>query len=480
MPAKWWKVLAALVLTLVAGVAAPCLAIDASNVLVLYNSASPDGAAIADYYTAIHPGVATLAINNVPLTEQITYDVYLNTIRPQVLAGLNSNIDVIVTTKGLPLRIDNPNPDPVTYRVWNRYSSLESELTRVDTINSRTLMGNQRYNRPANQGGNPLGYNPYRYAAAGEASFDYDAYGIRLTSRLDGFTVSDVEGSLDRAQGAVYDAPSYTFLVDNDPATTYTKMASLVSNVLNPRGILKIYDNTSTFVTDAPGAVIGYVSNGTHGGAAADYLLNPTSGLCFRPANGAVFSTWESFNAYTFQGDVTNPKGQGLVAQWLAYGGTAGVGTVEEPTTASDCVTNEDQMFRMLLDGYTFVEAAWNATAELSFVNTVVGDPLMHWKPVFGGDINADGVVDYLDACIIGNHWEETGVTWSEGDLNGDGIVNYLDVVLLGSSWGNIDDTVPSMASGLDLDIVPEPGTLCLLTMGIVCALSRRCRLGRS
>src|SRR5215831_17541884 len=90
------------------------LALDASNVLVLYNAASPDGLQIANYYAADHPGVRLLGLQNVPTTDQITQDQYLNIIRPQVLGALNPSTDVIVTTKGLPLRIYNTNA-PASY-----------------------------------------------------------------------------------------------------------------------------------------------------------------------------------------------------------------------------------------------------------------------------------------------------------------------------------------------------------------------------
>ncbi len=63
-------------------------AIDASHVLVLYNTASPDGLQIADYYAQIHPGVHLLGINGVGTSDDISADDYLSTIRPQVLSAL--------------------------------------------------------------------------------------------------------------------------------------------------------------------------------------------------------------------------------------------------------------------------------------------------------------------------------------------------------------------------------------------------------
>src|SRR4029079_11697745 len=121
-----------------------------------YNTASAAGIQIANYYASVHPGVHLLGINNVdPTTEQISGEFYLRKIRPQVLAGLTNSIDVIVTTKGLPLRIAVTEPSVSSYvdpygkarsvLQWRPYSSLESELTRVDYVSSWQMMGDQTY-----------------------------------------------------------------------------------------------------------------------------------------------------------------------------------------------------------------------------------------------------------------------------------------------------------------------------------------------
>lgn len=361
--------------------AAPCLALDPTGVLVLYNKDSPDGLQIADDYAQLHPGVRLLGLTGIPTTEQVSADVYMEDdstfhgIRSQVLAALDPSINVIVTTKGLPLRIDNPKPVGWT-GAWSEYSSLESELTRVDSINSKALMGNQSYATS-----NRLASNPYYYKTG---AFSYATYGIRLTSRLDGYTVQQVEASLLLAQNASYNSATTCFVLDDDPRYTYSRMNLLDANVLTPRQVPHTYDDTTAFVRDAPAPVLGYVSHGVHGGAPGDYLLNEATGLTFDEAPGAVFDTWESYNAYTFDPSAPpSPAGrQGLIADWIARGGTAGVGNVWEPYASSTTVTNEDRLFQELLDGYTFAEASWNATRQLSYVNTMVGDPLMVWSQV--------------------------------------------------------------------------------------------------
>jgi len=453
----------ALLAAVTAIVSGPALALDPAGTLVLYNQASADGQQIANYYAQVHPGVQVLGLAGVPTDEQVSWDVYLNGIRPQVLAALGSSIDCIVTTKGLPLRIDDPIVLGST-GAWNQYSSLESELTRIDTVSTRQLMGNQ------STSSNSLAANPYSYK---NARFTSSAYGIRLTARLDALTVADVKASIDRAQHAVYNRPGYTFVLDDDPALTHGRMASLKTNVLVPKNQPYIYDCTSSFVRSAPGLVLGYVSHGTHGGAPAHYLTDPSVGLLFSEASGAVFHTWESYNAYTFNAGVAQPYGvqQGLVAEWLARGGTAGVGNVQEPYASGTTVTNEDRMFQMLLGGYTFAEAAWNATRQLSYVNTVVGDPLMTWKSWVSGDANLDGKVDLSDVLIVKDAFGRSlgdPLYDPMADMDANGIVDLIDVLKVKENYVR----GASGAADAWLKSAPEPSSLALL--GLASALVSR------
>lgn len=197
-------------LCVLVGVCAFCpsaAAVDSSNVLVLYNTASSDGLAIANYYAQVHPGVRLLGLNGVSTSESITADDYLNTIRPQVLPALTSSTDVIVTTKGLPLRIQVTEPEPSsvwpnppTYTdpngvlhvisTWKSYSSLESELADVDRVSSWQMMGDQSTTQAGHFAGNPY----YQSNSA----FSHASVGTRLTARLDGYTANQVEAAIDR------------------------------------------------------------------------------------------------------------------------------------------------------------------------------------------------------------------------------------------------------------------------------------------
>ena len=445
-------------------------ALDASNVLVLYNSASSDSSTIAQHYASVHPGVTLLGLSNVPAGEEISAQSYLTNIRPQVIAGLTSNIDVIVTTKGLPLRIDSGNK-PAGNGSWNwkRYSSLESELTRVDTIGTVDQMGDQYW--AIGQDGQPaLASNPYYKSAQ---SFDHDVYGTRLTARLDGFSVADVVGSIDRAQQAVVgSSPSpIRFVVDDDPTKTYDQMPSLANQVLAPRSMGYQYDNTSSFLGTSDGNVIGYVSHGNNQASTpAGYIRDSQNGLSFQIADGAVFHTWESYNGYSFV-EGGNRAGQGLVGEWLARGGSAAIGHVEEPGASVFNVANDDQIFRMMLDGYSWAEAAWGSLRQLSYVNTVVGDPLMVWHLL--GDLNDDGVLTNFDAAFfeqaladrIGFESAHPDFTHYQllGDVDQSGLFDNFDIAVFEQLLTNASGSASTAAAP-----VPEPSSGLLLMLGAV------------
>jgi uncharacterized protein (TIGR03790 family) len=480
---RWgWHSSVGLALVVVLLVASSPAAIGPANVLVLYNASSPDGLDLASYYAQIHPGVQLLGITGVSTAEDITADDYLNLIRPQVLPVLNSSVSVIVATKGLPLRINVAESNPGSYTDpygvartvgsgwWKPYSSLESELTRIDEISTWQQMGDQTYysltgatSRPQ-PSCNPYygvsaGFNPSKYAIAGYG-------GLRLTARLDAFTVADAEAAIDRAQRAFVPRSSSYVVIDDDPAAGTDRMVQLRDSGLTPKGQKFVYDNTAAALTTAPGPVVGYVSHGIHGGGLnSGYITNQ---LSFTLGNGAVFDTHESYNAYSFRSG-GNLGGQGLVAEWLKIGGTAGIGNVQEPLNGTNYEANEDQLFKMLLSGYTWGEAAWSSLRQLSYVNTVVGDPLMTWKPALPGDANLDGVVDGADLNIVLSNYNQTNADWMHGDLNGDGIADGTDlnIVLADFNTSSGESVVAA---------VPEPGTLGMLALGAlaVLALSNR------
>ncbi|MCG8615599.1 MAG: TIGR03790 family protein [Desulfobacterales bacterium] len=471
-------------------------AISPENVLVVYNINSPAGTEITNYYAQAHPGVQTLGLTGIDaLDEQITADDYLNVLRPQVLAALNSDIDVIVTTKGLPLHIQVEQSNPGSYTgwrgshpiinwptidatQWQPYSSLESELMRIDRISSYEQMGDQAYILGDSAliplwGSDHQGYNPYygasdpfRHDDPNKVALDR----IRLSTRLDAFSVDDVKAMIDRAYMAVVDPPDRDFIVDSDPEPISTRMASL-SFELSEAGVAHKYNNTDVAITQSAGDVLGYVSMGTNdgaGGLSGGYVHNQ---LNLNLANGAVFASYESYNASTF--NPLNSQYQALIAEWIEIGGTAALGQVWEGGDGPANVTNEDLFFEYMLAGYTFAEAFAFSTTQLSYVNTAIGDPLMRWVPRLAGDADLDQMVNSSDLALLTINFLESG-GWSEGDFNGDGLVNPSDLAIMTLNFGMTNPALdPGGGSGTNA-VVPEPELGLWMLIAGVALLARR------
>lgn len=437
-------------------VGATSYGLEPENVLVIYNDASHAGVSIAAYYEYVHPGVRLLPLTGVPVGEAVSADFYLNTIRPQVLPALDG-IDCIVTTKGLPLRIDNPGSGTS----WRPYSSLESELTRIDTIDSSEEMGDQEW-----LFSNLLARNPYYDA---KVPFSHAGYGTRLTARLDGFTAIDVLVAIDRARLVVVGKPGGSqFLLDDDPYAPAAGVDRMfqTSGVLAERGLEHHYEPSSAFVGMLSAPALGYVSHGIYGGGSPaqppdvpSYVLRDLTEVL--PANGAVFASYESFNAYSFT-EGGNRNGQALLGEWIAKGGTAGVGYVEEPRATLFDTADESKLFEMLLEGYTWAEAAWNSIFQLSYVNTVIGDPLMRWDSWVEGDCSLDGMVDGLDYIAWSNDYLQSG--WLPTDLNGDAYIDGLDYTIWSMNYG----------TGIDDNLVPAPASLAFLLLGAALMRQKR------
>ena len=96
------------------------------------------------------------------------------------------------------------------------------------------------------------------------------------------------------------------------------------------------------------------------------------------------------------------------------------------------------------------------------------------------GDANLDGRVDIKDLAILAaNYRKHVTGGWTQADFNNDGVVDVKDLAILAANYRHslASDVVPAY-DGLDADairalslagvtVVPEPGTLALLAIGL-------------
>jgi hypothetical protein len=51
-------------------------------------------------------------------------------------------------------------------------------------------------------------------------------------------------------------------------------------------------------------------------------------------------------------------------------------------------------------------------------------------------DVNGDEAANILDMILVGQHWDETGLTgWIREDANEDGTISVLDMIVIGQNW---------------------------------------------
>ena len=247
------------------------------------------------------------------------------------------------------------------------------------------------YPPPYNCYSSPIIYNPYFDE---DSNFDFDsrfksdhytgtwgAYTYKLSylvSRLDGLSFEVIKDMIDRSVEEDKSGEA-AWILDNDPASNGIGVNShftYAKSRLENYGFNVVYNNTDTWITHNTyigGPVMGYTSLGVHAeGSNPAYQTYVIDSLLFDYANGSVFNTFESFNAYSIS--TLRRPGQGLMTEFTLVGGTSGAGHIWEPYASA--VSKPYVYFPYYAMGYTQIDAAWQGLAYLAWRNVVVGDPL--------------------------------------------------------------------------------------------------------
>lgn len=483
-PMIWW-------LAVVLPAAAAVAAISEDQILVVYNSLSADATSVLAAYQAAHPGlpaanVVDLYSSAIADRADITYAEFIAHVREPVRGYLNlpgdptpEGIISICLIRGVPHRIqdtDNPTVGDVPTDAGNEINngdynaaSVDSELVllwqNLDAGESGGLMDSKSDN---------LIDNPYHTSTTEIQSFSrsaitasktftqnnavwqYRTFGVGkltpgdlyLVCRIDGHTAADAIASMTRAQDLRVNRRYAWLVIDEDARTDqlddddYLDLFGAGQDYECTRdafvaaGWNVLYDNGTTFYSSAnfTRPIVGYASYGENHQPSAPGAGTYIEGLSFAP--GAIFNTFESYNGRAFNGLPTILY-QEQVADFIAAGGTFGVGNVWEPFsfTLSD---NEYLMGAMLLRGMTWAEAAWTSIPCLSWMHVVIGDPLARVVEVIDQpadfdadiDVDADDVI-YLQSCTTGPGMGPPTAECVEADLDGNDSVDQTDFGLL-------------------------------------------------
>ncbi|MCX8052573.1 MAG: TIGR03790 family protein, partial [Armatimonadetes bacterium] len=288
--------------------------------------------------------------------------------RPQV-AG---NIDYIVLTKGIPLKVDYGRPSSS-----GPYSSA-SILTAVD--------------HPDIQDYFPFPYGPIAPSrwttAAPEIAWSHNLtfidknngrqYRFYLVTRLDAFTVDQVKAMINRACRPALDG---AFVLDRVQASGQFnsgeyKKANLrlgtptasAYDLLVKKGFEVRFDGGLDFLANQRG-VMGYFSWATHD---VGYTFQKYVSNVFVP--GSIADSYWSYSGSTFI-DPQNTNRPPLMADLSACGLCGAGAYVSEPFVNN--ATRPEILFDRYTKGYNMAESFY-AACPLGFWKTViVGDPLM-------------------------------------------------------------------------------------------------------
>ena len=444
------------------------------EVLVLVNPDSALSKAIGDAYRRARGVPATQVVelpvplvdprDGSPANEWISRENYRRLIRDPLERWLRERdlvdrIQVIVTTKGLPLVVSGPSVPLDRLLHDDTRASLEAELALLFSGQDGSP-GIVHSRNPYFDSEVPFG--EWRRAHP-EAPLHY------LVARLDGYAEP-----LDRRSGVPADvlallAAARTVptrpgvaVIDEDPALGPGLRAADVT-LLGPAAAalralgLAVHEDRRREVASGLDDVAFYASWGSNDpgspgapfygalrrkGADGKPLPGPPLRVPGRFAPRAVSVDFVSTNARSF---AQPPKyGQSLLADLIHLGVGGAAGNVLEPGLVG--VARPQVLFREYAHGAPAAEAYFRSLPYLGWMNVWVGDPLMGMaRPVTARptDQDGDGIPDARDNCPeIPNP--------DQRDTDGDGIGNACDPDfdedgLVTTSWGVIS---PAAAAG--------------------------------
>lgn len=347
------------------------LAQTTDQVLVVINKRSLISREIGHYYiTKRGIPLANLCTVDTDPQESITRAVYGAQVEAPIGQFLKAHVMqekilYIVLTAGVPLRIQGGGA-----ALQNDAASVDSELTLL-------------YQRMRGVAIPVAGPVPNPFFRQRDTPFRHPLFPIYLVTRLDGYTMADMKGLVDRALLA---RNTGIFVVDLK-ATEYNEGNQWLRNaaLLLPKERLRL-DETDTVLSNIKG-VIGYAAWGSNDTSRKHRFLH------FEWLPGAIATEFVSTNARTFRqppdqwelgGNWSDAKTQwagspqSMAADYVHEGASGVSGHVDEPYL--QYCPRPDFVLPAYSSGRTLAESFYMGIPALSWMNVVVGDPLMRLK----------------------------------------------------------------------------------------------------
>jgi hypothetical protein len=373
-----------------------------SRVLVVKNINSPISVAVANDYMK-RRGVTNSVNISCPdgaidqNAESINYPDYLTAVEAPIKAylAIHTNIDFIVFTKGVPIRIYNTPDKP--------YGGVCALDSRISTLGYESSPTSSIINvSDPNYGSSYVGNAWANKFWNTETRFSHSAFGGYLVTRLDGYTQADAIALTTRALEAEKnllngvkapgpilldacsdfgfpnkDSQPYTLIPANyTPGQTiyithesvygeYNSDMSVANDYLTSKKVPVLYDSTNNFIGNKVN-LTGYISwgsNDTH------YDATAYNSLKFAP--GALGETAVSTSARTF---LPTSGGQSLIDDLVSQGITGVKGYTDEPLLQG--IASPSVLFNRYTRGWTLAESFYSASRLVGWMGIVLGDPI--------------------------------------------------------------------------------------------------------
>lgn len=497
------------------------------EVLVVYDSRITDSREVAAYYagsrkvpgaSATFPGtrpgvnVLDLASTGAPVSTgpDVSYPNFSaqlrDPIRNHIIAqNLTRRVRCLVLTKGFPHRIqDNtiPTAGDAPGLLVNELNASDATCASVDA--DLTLLYQNLFTNEAGGPGDSLAdgliLNPYwkldrpmsvfpntsiqttktftpsgdgpLWSPAGSSPQRLIPGEVMLVTRLDGPTVANVRGIIDRAKSlmvnpltsvAMFDESNSNGTVDaagngefdnsssawsalragddyeqsRDDLTNDTRFGASFVRYNALQGGAQFYVGprvtwTLPVLTVSEPVLLVATYGSNHAGVPRDSagtLAFTFYADSYNYPPGAIFNTIESYNGRAFGGlgqPANTPQQQ--LSGFIAAGGTFGFGNVWEPI--ADSIPDNRYVVQNFIRGnLSWAESAWSSIPALSWMQLVVGDPLARVRRTTE-DLNADSNVGVDDLYT----WES-----APSDVNRNGTTDAADRTLLINSIRSYD-----------------------------------------
>jgi uncharacterized protein (TIGR03790 family) len=397
------------------------------SLLLVYNSDIPESVDLAAYYASSRNGrlIDPTYILGLPMGTDADSDfdraTYNALIRDPIKAHLDASsykasIKYILLCKGVPHRIaDSGGVEDGSASVDSELCTLYSDLgpgnagypydgwlingphglnmvgdgfylknNTAFTANSFHVCYDPTWQQPQSGDEVPFTLN---YLVGRLSAYTYDEAKLLVDRSIAADTTGDGWTILDSSTNMYFGQPMNTWDTmvdpvfpwpnDGDMKSGYDLLTEAGYNAFADVSPSHVWSNFPTLPAGAADNVLAYCSWGTHAGQQPQYILDD---LQFTYLPGACFMSYESYNAWNFDGDnLGNRNNQGQVCDFLRMGGTCAIGNAWEPYNLG--IGDERWVFsRYIIKGDRWIEAAYKGLRLMSWMEVVVGDPLCKVK----------------------------------------------------------------------------------------------------